>query len=439
MPRKTMRHLLTIALLATTLAAAPATRPAFVSPADKQIKAAEAAVKRKPADAGAYVNLATGFMLKARETADGAYYGRAEAACKKALALDAENYDAARTLTWVYTGLHRFAEAADLARQQIKRRPDDPFNYGTLADSLVELGQYDAAEEAVQTMVDLRPGPDSYARVSHLRELYGDPQGAVDMMASAVRAIGPGDPEHYAWARSHLGNLLFNGGRFDLAEEQYAEALRVFPDYHYALTGMGNVRMAQRRNDEAVALYRRSIDVAPTPLTVIALHDLLQSMGRKEEAAKAFALVETIETISSANGVKPDATLALFYADQGVKVAEALKIVQDLSKQRQDVRTMDALAWALHANGKDEEALKASGQARRLGTKFAPYLFHAGMIQAKLGHADEATALLREALEVNPKFDPRHAPEAEKTLKIWMTSTLTISPATNPATREGRP
>ena len=433
-----MRTFLAVVLLAC-LAAAPATGPAFVSPADKQVRAAEALVQKSPGDPAAYVTLATGFMLKARETADGAYYGRAEAACEKALQLKPGDYGATRTLNWVYVGLHRFEEAAALARKEIKSHPDDAWNYGNLTDALIELGQYDAAIEAVETMADLKPGPDAYARVSHLRELTGDPQGAVDMMAKAVEAIGPNDPEHYAWARSHLGNLLFDGGQFALAEEQYAAALKAFPDYHYALTGLGNVRMAQGRNDEAVAAYRRSIEVAPTPVTVIALHDLLQSMGREKEAAEAAELVGVIETISAANGIKPDATLALFHADQGVKVKESLKILQDLSKQRQDVRTMDALAWALYATGDYEAALKASGQALRLGTKFAPYLFHAGMIRAKLGHADEAIALLREALAVNPKFDPRHAPEAEKTLKIWMASTLAISPATKPATREGRP
>ena len=424
---------LTILFSLLSLAAAPATRPAFVSPADKQVTAAEALVKKSPADPAAYVKLATGFMLKARETADGAYYGRAEAACQKALQFKPGDYGATRTLNWVYVGLHRFEEAADLARKEIKSHPDDAWNYGNLTDSLIELGKYDEAIDAVEKMADLKPGPDSYARISHLRELTGDPQGAVDMMAKAVEAIGPNDPEHYAWARSHLGNLLFNGGQFALAEEQYAEALKAFPDYHYALTGLGNVRMAQGRNEEAVALYRRSIDVAPTPITVVALHDLLAAMGKKREAAEAAELVETIAKLQEAAGVRPDVTLALFYADNGIGVAEALRTAEALSKERQDERTMDALAWAYYANGRYEQALAASDRALRLGDRFAPYLFHAGMIELKLGRPEAAAKLLREALSVNPKFDPRRAPEAAATLAGLE------GPATEPATREARP
>ena len=391
----------------------PATR--FSSPADAAVAEAEAAVHARPL-AQAYVALATGFMLKARETADGGYFPRAEAAANKALELAPDDYDARRVLAWVYTGQHRFAEAAELARAEIARRPDDSWNYGTLADSLIELGDYDGAEAAVQTMVDLKPGPTAYTRVAYLRELYGDVAGAAEMLQKAADAVTPRDPEHYAWVRSQLGLLLFNAGQLEPAEAQFAEAMRAFPEYHYALTGLADVRAARGEVDAAVTLYRRSLEVAPVQKTAASLGDLLSRLGRDEEAKQAFDLVETIETLNRANGVRPDPWMALYRVDHGGDPAAAVRLARERDDEADTVRADDALAWALYKNGDFQEALAASDRSLRLGTRLASYHFHRGMIQAALGDADAAEKSLREALEINPHFDAGDANTARQLL-----------------------
>ena len=415
---RTCQMLLVAAALSASLALAEGPTTRFVSPADAAIAEAEAAVKAA-GSTQAYVGLATGFMLKARESADGGYYLRAEAAANKALQLSPDDYDARRVLAWVYTGQHRFPEAAALARREIARRPDDPWNYGTLADALIELGDYDAAEQAVQTMVDLKPGPSAYTRVAYLRELYGDVDGAAEMLEKAAEATTPRDPEHYAWARSQLGILLFNAGKLDAAEGQFAEAMRVFPEYHYALTGMGDVRAAQGRSDEVVKLYRRSLEVAPVQKTAAALGDLLARLGRRDEANQAFALVTTIELINRSNGVRPDPWMALYLVDHGGDAAAALRLAEARDKEADTVRAADALAWARHKNGDDSGALAASERALRLGTRLAPYYFHNGMIHARPRRPSGGRKVLAAGAGDQPvlrrrrrRDGPRHAGEA---------------------------
>jgi tetratricopeptide (TPR) repeat protein len=385
--------------------------------ADQQLRIAERKVKILPNDPGPYVELATAYMHKARETGDGAYYGRAEAACKKALELDPHHYGAVRLVSWVYCGQHRFREALTAANKALEVDPGDPWNYGTLGDALVELGEYQQAVEAYQKMVDLRPDVNAYTRVAHIRELYGDPQGAIEIMGMAVRAASSRDREHSAWCRVQLGHLLFNSGRLADAQGQYQAALQIFPEYHFALAGMGKVRAAQEKFNEAIQFYQKSIDVLPTHESVAALVDLFTYLKRPEEAARQFELLETVERINRASGVLPESSTALFYADHDRRLDEALRIARQQANQRRDIRTLDTLAWVLFKNGHHEEALAASTRAMRLGTKDALMSYHHGMIQAKLGRDQEATAALQQALNTNPYFNLRHSEQARAALQ----------------------
>jgi tetratricopeptide (TPR) repeat protein len=385
--------------------------------ADEQITAVEAKLRKLPDHPDFYAELATAFMHKARETGDGAYYTRAEAACLKALELAPDHYAALRLVSWIYSGQHRFREALVAAQRALAIDPKDPFNYGTLGDALVELGDYQAAADAFQKMVDLRPDVASYSRAAYIRELYGDPEGAIRIMQMAVKAAGSRDLEQNAWCRTQLGNLFFNTGWLAEADAQYNAALEIFPDYHYALTGLGRVRGAQQRFEEAVRLYQRSLEVVPTHEAAVALGDLFLYLGRADEAREPFALLDVIEQINRANQVQPESQMALFYADHDRNLGEALRIAEQQARERQGLRTMDALAWALYKTGRYQEALAASRKALRLGTKEALFHYHAGMIQAKLGQRKGAVAALRRALEINPYFHPRQADEARRTLE----------------------
>ena len=161
-----------LALLAVT--GASTTRPARAA--------------HRASEASALAALAARSMDRARATSDASWYARADAAVEKALVLDPGNYDASKVRAWILTGQHRFAEAAIAARRAASVRPHDPFNYGTLGDALVEMGDYDGAADAFQTMLDQRPDAASYARGSYLRELLGDTEGALQLMRLALRS-----------------------------------------------------------------------------------------------------------------------------------------------------------------------------------------------------------------------------------------------------------
>jgi tetratricopeptide (TPR) repeat protein len=204
---------------------------------------------------------------------------------------------------------------------------------------------------------------------------------------------------------------------------QYENALKIFPDYHYALTGLARVRAAQQRFDEAIQLYRKSLTIVPTHEAAAGLGDLFLHLGRADEAKEPFGLLNIVEQINRANNIEPESHIALFYADHDQNLDEALRIAERYARRSKNIRAMDTLAWVLYKKGRYQQALAASRQALRLDTKEALFHYHAGMIHARLGHQAEAIAALRRALDINPYFHPRHAEEARAMLAMVVAET----------------
>ena len=393
----------------------PGAANGIATPADLRIQAAQRAVAQSPQKSDGYNLLASAFMQKARETGDFGFNSRAEGALVRSMEVDAENYDAIKLRAKLLLTYHRFSEALEVARHAQALRPDDHDNYGAITDALVELGAYAPAIEAAQKMVDLRPDSASYARVSYLRSLHGDGEGAIEAMKVAVKAANPNDPEAAAWCRVHLGDELMNTGRRREAEQEYDNALYLFPDYPLALAAKARTRVATGDLAEAVKLFEQAQNRLPLPDTAAALGDLYQKLGRADAAKRQHELVEFIEQKSAASGTY-SRQLAMFWADHDEKLDQALAIAQKERSARQDIYTCDALAWILFKNDRLEEAKKSIAEALRLGTRDARLYYHAGMIYNELGDRQSAVRYLTLALQTNPTFDVLQAELAKKSL-----------------------
>ncbi len=385
------------------------------TPADLRIQTAQQAISQSPNKPEGYNLLASAFMQKARETGDFGFNARAEGTLVRSLEVDPENYDALKLRAKLLLTYHRFGDALLVARRAQALRPDDHDNYGAITDALVELGEYAAAIDAAQKMVDLRPDSASYARVSYLRSLHGDGEGAVEAMKVAVKAASPNDPEGAAWYRVHLGDELMNTGKRREADREYDSALYLFPDYPLALAAKARVHVAIGDFKQAIDFYERAQNRTPSPETAIALGDLYTRVGRADDAKRQYELVEFIERNSAASGTY-SRQLAMFWADHDEKLDEALAIAQRERSVRQDIYTCDALAWILFKNKRLDEAKKSMEEALRLGTRDAHLAYHAGMIYYELGDRQRAARYLNLALQTDPNFDVLQVEIAKKSL-----------------------
>jgi len=383
---------------------------------DDRIAVYQNMIATKPDDLHYQNLLAGGYIQKVRDTTDYSYLDRASAILDTVLASDGENYEALRLRSEVELERHNFAKVAEYSRQLTKFAPNDSWNWGTLGDALIELGDYDNAAEAYQRMVTIRPDLSSYNRAAWFHFLAGDMPGAIDIMKRAIGA-GSVSPENIAWCAVELGHLYVKSGRLDEAEAAYSAAVKVFPGYHPGYAGLGRVEAARGNVKAAIEDYKRAQASTPLPDYAGALYDLYLADGNPKEAQKQMDLVDVIDKMGQAAKEKANRNLAIIYADHDHRVDRALELATAELDVRHDVYTYDALAWALYKNHKNAEAEKAIAIALKMGTPEPGFYYHAGMIAMANGKKKEAGEYLQKALDLNPHFDLRQVPIAQKTLK----------------------
>jgi tetratricopeptide (TPR) repeat protein len=400
--------------------------PSDRAAADQAIHFLEARIRRDPEDFIAYNKLAAYYLKRVRETGDLTYLTLASHAAKSSLAtLPAERNSGGLTaLTQVEFTSHEFAAARDHARRLTELEPSESFPYQLLGDAFLELGQYDQAKEAFRQMERLgdRQGLTRVAieqRLARLASLRGDTDTARRSLESAlVTALAmPAPPrETVAWCRWQLGETAFSIGDYAAAEQHYRDALITFPDYFRALASLGRVRAARGDLDDAIRQYQRAVYLLPDPTFVASLGDLYKLAGRDKDAAAQYALVDAIAKLSAASGTIYNRQQALFHADHDLRPLEAYANAAKEFAVRKDIYGADAVAWTALKAGKIPEAQAAINEARRLGTRDARLLYHAGMIAQAAGNHASARDYLQRALTLCPQFDPLQASIARKIL-----------------------
>ena len=359
--------------------------------------------------------LASAYIQKVRESADFTYLDRASKIVDAVLSTGSGNYESMRLRSEIEMERHHFAQVREYSEELTKIAPDDTWNWGTLGDSLMELGEYDQAGKAYQKMVTLNPNQASYNRLAYHRFVTGNAREAIALMSLATGAPSR-VPENTAWCLVELGNMYFKTGQLDPARQAYANALALFDGYHSANAGLGRVKAAQGKSDEAIAHYKRAQASVPLPDYAAALYALYLQSGRSQEAKKQLNLIDVVDQLARATGEKTNRNLALIYADRGERIDRALELVREELKVRQDVYTYDALAWVLYKDKQYTEAQQAADRALKMDTPEPGFYYHAGMIALAQGRQPEAARFLSRALELNPKFDPIQAPIAKQKL-----------------------
>lgn len=400
---------------ATPLARGSA-RPAATSRTVADIARLQAAVAADPADAVAQRDLGFALLQRVRETADPSLYAPADAAFRAALALAPDDAQVYVGIGGLQLGKHQFAEALISGQKAVALSPNLASALAVVVDALVELGRYDEADAAAGEMLAAGSNLSTLARVSYLAELRGKLDLALTAMRLATKTPGLA-PENVAFADALLGNLLVYTGDQSGAASAYQAALRLVPAHAPSLAGQGRLAVGSGDLQAAIPLFQRAADILPLPEYVIALADAQSAAGLTEEATRNIKLARAEIQLFQALGVIVDVDLALFEADHG-DPTQALAFAQAGYKATPTVRAADALAWALHRLGRDQEAKRRSDEALRLGSRDPILRYHAGAIAAALGDTKAARADLSIAISTDPGFSATGVAEARRILAL---------------------
>ncbi|WP_078496111.1 tetratricopeptide repeat protein [Streptomyces sp. LaPpAH-108] len=384
---------------------------------DAAIAALQAHLKAQPRDADGWATLGLAYVEQARTKGDPARYPQAQAALKRALSLAPHSDQALAGQAALAAARHDFKGALTNADRALAENPYSERALSSRIDALVELGRYDAASRAADTADARKPGVPVFTRYAYVRELRGDVPAARRVLEQALgAATSKGD---IAYVAAQLGQLAWNQGDYKSALTSYARALAADENYLPALEGRARAQAASGDRAEAIKGMELVVSRYPLPAPLVELGELYEARGAagdRERAHEQYALVEAWIAIARANGVDADLDTALAAADHGDKKA-ALRAARAEWTRRHTVHTADALAWALHVNGHDREALSYARRATATGYQSALFRYHLGVIELATGHERDGRASLKSALKLNPGFSPLGAATARKALE----------------------
>jgi tetratricopeptide (TPR) repeat protein len=383
---------------------------------DELISTLQQRVRENPEDFEAHVNLANAYLQVVRETGDPSLYTKADDLLNRAGKIEPQNPELLATQAALDLARHDFAAALERGKQALAQDPQNARYYGVVGDAQIELGMYDDAIDSYQEMVNRRPDFASFSRVAYVREIYGDPEGAIEAMEFALQA-GSGVAENTAWAQAQLGNLWFNSGNLEEAARDYDLSAETLDGYAPALAGQAKVAAANADLEQAAKLYQQAFNRMPLPEYAIALGDVYAEMDNRQKAQEQYNLIQGIDKLYRANGVNTDLEIALFYADHDMELQTSLEKARSAYEARPSIHAADAMAWTLYKTGDYQEAQRYASEALKLGTRDPLKLFHAGMIAMAMGQDERAKEYLQQAIDLNPHFSLLYADTAAATLE----------------------
>jgi len=266
------------------------------SKTDSTIEFYQSKLMEDPTSYSFHNKLAQAYIQKARETGNIDYYEKAKASLEISLKINPKNYNGLVYMAMANASEHNFKEALKYAKIAVELNPDKSYGFGVLGDAYLELGQTRNAEKAYEKMIELKPGLDSYSRLSNLRDKKGDIQGAVKAMEKAYEA-GLKDSrtskENLSWTQVMIGAKYLDQAQYDKAEEYFSTAVEIKPDYYLALEHLAEVKAIKGNFEEAISLYEKTLELAPKPEFYVALANVYKNQGNNEKAQELYRLADT--------------------------------------------------------------------------------------------------------------------------------------------------
>jgi tetratricopeptide (TPR) repeat protein len=277
------------------------------------------------------------------------------------------------------------------------------------ADLLVQEGRFEEAEAGYDRLIADDRSWDVLARLAHLKMRIGDFAAADRLYREAEDELTAKEMRSYAWVEVQCGLLDMTRGRIDEADVHFARADMAYSGYWEVERRIGELRAAEGRLDEAIALYLNLLRRHSRPEIQQALGTLYAQRARVDEANRWHERALATYRASAERGeIHYLHHLSEFYADIAENGAEAVRWARLDLELRPGPLTRAALAWALYRDGQHEAALEAIRQALASGIRDAGLFVHAATIARAAGREQEGHAFMHAAADITPRYETAH-------------------------------
>ena len=311
------------------------------------------AVKAVPKDPAAHWKLAKA-SLEAKDIRTGF------AELQKTVELDPNNFEALGKLGEIYVMAGKKDEAAQIADNLVKSRPNDPQGYILQSGLAVRAGKLDEGIAKLKKAAELDP--------KRVRTLL---------------TIG----NMYLLKRDRKG-----------AQEWYDKALAADPNSVDVHVARGNFFFASGERDEGEKEYRKAIELSKEKETLrIALAEHYLYQGRMEESEKELNAV-----IKEMNSQKARKVLAEIKLENG-KVAEAKPIVDAILKENEkDLDGKYLKGRIALAENRLDDAKALFGEVVKQDAGMARARLYNGLTEIRQGQVEVGRKEIEEAVKLDP-------------------------------------
>ncbi|MFJ6915360.1 tetratricopeptide repeat protein [Streptomyces sp. NPDC101133] len=379
----------------------------------------ETHLRAHPLDGASWAVLGAAYVEQGRRTADGANWPKAEKALRTSLKTGPKrNPQALEGLAALAVARRDFPAAKKWGESAVKAAPKRWTAHAVLIDAYTGLGDDKGVGRALDKVMELRPRTPAVGALAAAvyRNRGWREDAAARISDAAAKAEAPAERAAYL---EQAGRLAFERGDREEALRFFQEALRTDPDQRAAQAGQGRALAALGRTTEALSAYQAALAKRPGPEYALELGELYESLGLGQAARVEYDLLRERARGAEEAGADEALMLGRLEADHG-DPAEAVRLLRAEWGRQPGIAVADALGWALHRTGADEEALEfatiATDGDKGGGVRSALYVFHRGAIEQELGRSGPSRRHLREALTINPYFSPLRAPEAKRAL-----------------------
>ncbi len=230
--------------------------------------------------------------IRARQRMQQERYDEAETLLQEILSEDARVLDAYQTLAQLYDLQERFAEAAEVYKQAIPLKPEDPHAYINLAETQIKLGLVEEAEKTALDALDfVEPNAHIYYILGNVSRMQGRLLESIAYYEECL-VVNPESASAY----SGLAGAYFETEELQRAEDNARRALALddsLPSMHFTLASIHEERGELR---QATVEYLREIEISPEDVgSHFNLAMIYRGAGRGVEEEEQLARVLEID------------------------------------------------------------------------------------------------------------------------------------------------